>query len=236
MISVCLATFNGEAFINIQIQSILKQIGSDDELIISDNGSTDKTIQIIKGIGDDRIKIVAGPHELSPIANFQNALQAAKGEYIFLSDQDDVWLDNKVETCMHYLETSACVISDNIVVDANLNKLSSSFYDVNKTKQGKIYNLFLRNGYLGCCMAFHRKVLRYVLPFPQDIPMHDIWIGNVAAFYFDVRFIPEKLILFRRHTHNASPTASKSTFSVKDMLRFRYQVFKNIALLIIKNR
>ena len=85
-------------------------------------------------------------------------------------------------------------------------------------------------------MAFHRKVLRYVLPFPQDIPMHDIWIGNVAAFYFDVRFIPEKLILFRRHTHNASPTASKSTFSVKDMLRFRYQVFKNIALLIIKNR
>lgn len=234
MVSVCIATFNGEKFISEQIMSILKQIGTEDEIIVSDDGSTDNTIQIIKNIGDDRIRLINGPRRHSPIFNFENAIRNAKGEYIFLADQDDVWIDGKLKTFMHYLQTNACVISDNIVVNGNLDKTSDSFYCINRTHKGRFYNLLVKNGYLGCCMAFQRKILEYALPFPKDIPMHDIWIGNVSAFYFNVKFIPEKLILFRRHGNNASHTAAKSIFSLKDMLRFRYLTLKNLILIKLK--
>lgn len=112
MISVCIATYNGERFIREQIGSIINQLGNEDEIIISDNGSTDSTIDIIKEIDDKRIKLIKGPEKKSPTSNFENALMHAKGEYIFLSDQDDVWKDNKISICMQYLKHYDCVISD----------------------------------------------------------------------------------------------------------------------------
>lgn len=121
MISVCIATYNGERFIREQISSIINQLGNEDEIIISDNGSTDSTIDIIKEIDDKRIKLIKGPKKKSPTSNFENALMHAKGEYIFLSDQDDVWKDNKISICMQYLKHYDCVISDAEMVDENLN-------------------------------------------------------------------------------------------------------------------
>ena len=104
MISVCVATYNGEKFIREQIESILCQLSSDDEIIVSDDGSTDGTIVIINCIGDKRIRIIEGPRKHSPTFNFENALKEAKGDYIFLADQDDVWKTNKVEVCMKWLQ------------------------------------------------------------------------------------------------------------------------------------
>ena len=112
MISVCVATYNGEKFIREQIESILCQLSSDDEIIVSDDGSTDGTIVIINCIGDKRIRIIEGPRKHSPTFNFENALKEAKGDYIFLADQDDVWKTNKVEVCMKWLQKYDCVVSD----------------------------------------------------------------------------------------------------------------------------
>lgn len=95
MISVCMATYNGEKYIKEQIDSILKQLGSDDELVISDDGSSDGTIDIILGYHDPRIHLYKGSFH-SPAFNFENALKNATGDFIFLSDQDDIWYDNKV--------------------------------------------------------------------------------------------------------------------------------------------
>ena len=132
---------------------------------------------------------------------------------------------------MKYLLDYDCVISDCHVVDKNLNIISNSFYMINKTKKGRIYNLMIKNGYLGCCMAFKKQILDKSLPFPKNIPMHDIWIGNVASFYYRLVFIPDKLIKFRRHGCNASPTAAKSSYTIFQKFCFRLNIIKNIILL-----
>ena len=229
MISVCVATYNGEKFIKEQIESILCQLSSDDEIIVSDDGSTDGTIVIINCIGDKRIRIIEGPRKHSPTFNFENALKEAKGNYIFLADQDDVWKTNKVEVCMKWLQKYDCVVSDAQVTDSNLNPLYPSLYAIMQVRQGHIYNTVWKNGYTGCCMAFRRNILEASLPFPKDIPMHDIWIGNVAAYKYNVKFIPDKLILFRRHKETISCNGKGSKYSIWQQMKFRWSIIKNIA-------
>ena len=233
MISVCVATYNGEKFIREQIDSILCQLSSDDEIIVSDDGSTDGTIVIINCIGDKRIRIIEGPRKHSPTFNFENALKEAKGDYIFLADQDDVWKTNKVEVCMKWLQKYDCVVSDAEVTDSNLNPLYPSLYAIMQVRQGHIYNTVWKNGYTGCCMAFRRNILEASLPFPKDIPMHDIWIGNVAAYKYNVKFISEKLVLFRRHNETISCNGKGSKYSIWQQMKFRWSIIKNIVNLYI---
>ena len=116
MISVCIATHNGAHYIKEQIESILCQLGSTDEIIISDDGSTDKTIDILLAFKDKRIKIhhfkqlVKSKHSHTYVCkNFENALKYAKGEYIFLADQDDWWMPDKVEKCLLALKNNILV-------------------------------------------------------------------------------------------------------------------------------
>lgn len=236
MISVCIATYNGGTFIKKQLNSILPQLGENDEVVIADDGSTDDTLPIIESLNDKRIKIIEGSHRHSPIWNFEKALEAAKGDYIFLSDQDDEWMPNKVKVTLLYLKTADCVVSDNIVIDDEDHIISDSFYKLNGTRNGKFYNLLIKNGYLGCCMAFNRKVLDYSLPFPHNTPMHDIWIGNVAAFHYSVQFIPDKLIKFCRHGDNASTTAAKSKYRTWEKIKFRLNIVKDLLLQTAKQR
>jgi len=228
MISVCIATYNGEKYIEKQVASITRQLGEGDEIVVADDGSTDNTLNILRGMGDKRIRIIDGSHRHSPIWNFEKALKSARGEYIFLADQDDVWCDNKVVTMMKWLKQYDCVVSDNTPVDEQMQPIADSFYDIVRMKPGKYFNLLVRNCYLGCCMAFTKDVLNDALPFPKDTPMHDIWIGNVAAFFHNVKFIPDKLILFCRHGDNASTTADKSKYSLKEKIGFRWAIARAI--------
>lgn len=234
MISVCIATFNGEDYIKRQLSSILPQLSADDEVVIADDGSTDKTLDIIRSFEDARIRIIDGAKRHSPIWNFEKALSQASGDYIYLSDQDDEWLPNKIEVTQHYLQYYDCIVSDNICVKRDGTVISQSFYKLNRTKGGKLYNLLVKNGYLGCCMAFKRNILDASLPFPPNIPMHDIWIGNVAAFKYSVKFIPEKLIRFCRHGDNASTTATKSEYRVWNRFIFRWNVLSDLLRLKTK--
>ena len=234
MISVCIATYNGERFIREQIDSILRQLSSDDEIIVSDDGSTDNTISIINSIDDKRIRVIEGPRKQSPTSNFECALKASKGDFIFMSDQDDVWKPNKVNICMEWLQRYECVVSDAEVTDSSLNPLYPSLYAIMQVRQGRIYNTIWKNGYTGCCMAFRRNVLEASFPFPKDIPMHDIWIGNVAAYKYNVKFIPDTLIYFRRHEDTTSCNGKGSKYSIWQQMKFRWSVIKNIANLYIK--
>ena len=233
MISVCIATYNGEMFIREQIDSILRQLSSDDEIIVSDDGSTDDTISIIISIDDKRIRIIEGPRKHSPTLNFECAMKEAKGDYIFLADQDDVWKPNKVEVCIKWLQNYDCVVSDAEVTDSNLNPLYPSLYAIMQVRHGRIYNTIWKNGYTGCCMAFRRNVLKASLPFPKNIPMHDIWIGNVAAYKYNMKFIPDKLIMFRRHNETISCNGKGSKYSIWQQMKFRWSIIKNIVNLYI---
>jgi glycosyltransferase involved in cell wall biosynthesis len=216
-----MASFNGQIFISEQINSIIKQLSDEDELIISDDGSDDLTVEIINrfAIVDARIKLLNGPRT-GLVANFGNALKQAQGQYIFLADQDDVWEDNKVSIFLKHLEKTMLVISDCSVNDENLNVISESFFALNGSKNGVIKNMY-KNSYLGCCMAFRKELLKDILPFPSQIPMHDWWIGLVAEYRYSVKFIPERLIKYLRHGGNASPTAETSTSSLFTKLKYR---------------
>lgn len=225
MVSVCLATYNGAVYLREQVDSILPQLGNGDELVVSDDGSTDETLQILASYGDKRIKVFHNSKKHGCIHNFENALRHAMGDIIILSDQDDKWADNKVAVMSEALQSCDCVVSDAYVTDASMHTIYPSFYECNRHRSGKFYNLFMRNHYLGCCMAFKRCILRKALPFPSNIPMHDIWLGNVAAFYYRFKFIPNKLTYYRRHDNNASSTSTASKYGLIQQLKFRINIF-----------
>ncbi len=229
MISVCIPSFNGSKYIKLQLISILTQLSKNDEVVISDDSSTDDTIEIIKSINDNRVKLFENNKFRSPIYNLENALKHSKGDYIFLSDQDDVWINNKVEIMYNYLQTNDLVISDCILIDADSKIIAPSFYKLNNSKKGFLNN-FIHNGYLGCCMAFNRQILNYNLPFPRKIAMHDIWIGLNTEIHGKVLFIDDKLVMYRRHSSNYSPTAEKSKFSLLYKIKYRLKFLILIGL------
>ncbi len=232
-ISVCLASYNGGKYIKEQLFSILDQIGENDELIISDDSSTDNTIEIIKNLNDKRIVLIEKQQFKNPIYNFENALNYCKGEYIFLSDQDDKWDDNKLEVTLKYLKNYDLIVSDCHVVNEKCDVIFDSFFALNGSKKGLLKNI-VKNSYLGCCMAFRRRVLIKALPFPSSLPMHDWWLGLIGEMYFKTHFAPEKLIFYRRHQTNASSTSDKSSNNIFKKFNLRIQMIRGLITTIYK--
>ncbi|MEQ1109498.1 glycosyltransferase family 2 protein [Acinetobacter seifertii] len=212
MISVCLATYNGEKYIVEQLNSILPQLSSTDEVIISDDHSTDETLLLIKSLNDPRIKIITNELGKGYTKNFENAINHSSGDYIFLSDQDDVWVENKVELMMKYLLDFDLVVSDAIISDSHLKPTLGSHFELHNTKSGFLNN-WLKTRYIGACMAFRREIFSKLLPFPIQSKWcaHDYWIANVGEFFFKVKLLETPLIKYRRHGNNASTGGEKST-------------------------
>ena len=234
MISVCLATYNGSAYIEAQLRSVLEQLSHEDELVVADDGSTDETISIVNAVGDPRIRVVATGGKLGVIKNFERALLASRGVIIFLCDQDDVWLPGKVEQCVAELRSHLLVVTDCKVVDNQLNEIAPSFFRLRNSGSGLLHNLW-KNSYLGCCMAFRRELLEYALPFPRGIPMHDMWLGMIAETEGKVGFLDSPLLLYRRHALNASETAGKSSAGIVKMLAVRIALVALVAWRVLAN-
>jgi hypothetical protein len=188
LISVCVPTFNGAPYIAAQLASILRSPRVS-EVLVSDDGSTDGTLDVLRAIGDARVQVIDGPRR-GLIRNYEALLARARGEFVFLADQDDVWLPEKVETMVAHLENADLVVSDCTVTDVDLAVVNPSFFALRRSGPGLLRNL-LRNSYLGCCMAMRRDLLRHALPFPERLPMHDWWLGLVGETFGRVAFIPE---------------------------------------------
>ena len=222
-ISVAIATYNGEQYIKEQIDSILKNLNGSDEIVISDDGSLDRTLEIIKEYQDGRgnVRLLSGPGK-GIKQNIGTALSACRGKYIFLADQDDVWADNKVSRVMQYLGRDGCtlVCHDARVMDASLTKVRMpSFFAYRNSKPGFLNNL-LKNRYMGCCMAFDASLLPVILPIPDEIEMHDQWIGMLHDMGGGKSvFLEDKLLLYRRHGANVSDF---SHGTLPQMLRKRF--------------
>jgi glycosyltransferase involved in cell wall biosynthesis len=232
-VSVCIASYNGEKYIKEQVTSILSQLDNEDEVIISDDSSSDNTIQIIESIQDSRIVLLQNQTFHSHVYNFENALKHAKGEYLFLADQDDVWMPHKLETMLNLLKNYDLVLSDAIMVDEHMKELHASFFSFHHSSKGLAKNLY-KNSYLGCCMGFNRYILDIALPFPKDINMHDWWIGLIGEIYGNVCFSDEKLVKYRRHEDALTPTDRKSSNSFFKKIGFRVAMIKGLFLRVFK--
>lgn len=237
MTSVCMAAYNGERFIKKQIDSILCQLSPDDEFIISDDGSTDRTLEIIASYNDKRIKLLH--HKKNPklakvkhsrnfyyaAENFGNALKEAKGDYIFLSDQDDVWLPNKVEVCIEKLKEADLVMHNLSEFSDDINK-GFVLYKVNPIPKLWWKNLIKMN-FWGCCMAFKKSVLDFAIPFPKNIIGHDYWISTIALKFFKVSYIPLPLILHRSYDGSVSYKAKNSLlFKIYFRCKIVFEILK----------
>lgn len=235
MISVCIATYNGELFIKKQLLTILSQLSIEDEIIISDDGSTDRTIAIVNSINDNRIKIFN--HEKSEIKhrsanhiytskNFENALKNVNGDYIFLADQDDLWAGEKIAKMIKSLsENDNILVASNFsVIDTNDNIIDRLFFKKKPIKKYFFSNL-IRTPFFGCSMGFKRELLKYILPFPKNLILHDNWIGFIALHYGHVEYINEPLILYRRHQNNVSQDKGKSNNPIWYKIFYRINLF-----------
>lgn len=226
-VSVAMATYNGEKYIKEQIDSILENLQENDELIISDDGSTDSTKEIIKIYEDKRIKLIEGPKK-GVKQNFANAIQNSTGKYVFLSDQDDIWMNNKVDKVLEVLtrEGTTLVVHDAQVFDSNNEEiLYKSFFKFRNSGPGVLKNIY-KNTYIGCCMAFSSQIKERILPIPNDIEMHDQWIGVLNDIYYNKSiFINEKLIKYRRHSDNVS---EMKHYTLGKMIKNRIKLIKEL--------
>ena len=226
MISVCIATYNGEKYIKEQLESILYQLSEDDEVIISDDGSKDRTINVIEELHDKRVKIYhnSGLHGFT--CNFSNALRYASGDYIFLSDQDDIWKENKVHVILKQLKQYDLVCHNADLVDGEGDLLGMTYFESTHNHKSFFSNLW-KTRWLGCCMAFRRNVLEYCMPIPNSVVGHDYWIGMLSMLKFKYVFLDVSLLFYRRHGGNASSSSGKSHES------WYYKVFKKRLRLLI---
>lgn len=224
-VSVAMATYNGEKYIKEQIETILNNLDDKDELVISDDGSSDMTIEIINKINDKRIKLLEGPRK-GLKKNFENAIKNTTGDVIFLSDQDDIWMENKVEKVLECFNNNNYILiqHDAVVVDENDKVIYESFAEHRKVKTGVIKNL-IKNSYHGCCIAFRKELIKEILPIPDNVYLHDEWIGIVAELNGKTYFLNEKLIKYRRHSEN---TSSFKHLPVKEMFLNRVNYTKEI--------
>lgn len=222
-----MATQNGARYIRQQLNSILPQLDGSGEVIIFDDCSTDNTVAIIQSYNDDRIKLYKNAYRMGVVKNFELSLNKSQGEYIFLADQDDLWLPKKIEVMLGYLKKYDLVTCNCLLVDDNLQVQSRPYFEINNSKKGLLKNLY-KNSYMGCCMAFNRNLLNRSLPFPEKIPMHDLWIGLVGELHFTTKFINEILVHHRLHSHNATPTGKKSNHSLFKKIVNRLRMLKYI--------
>ncbi len=225
-ISVAMAVYNGQKYIKEQINSILTQLNDNDEIIVSLDVKTDKTIKILWQMqkDDNRIKIVNFSGS-GVINNFENAIKHSTGEIIFLSDQDDVWHENKVKTVLECFEDNVVlVLHDAYITDENLNDTGESYFNRRNSSENLFKNI-LKNSFVGCCMALKRELLNYAMPFPKNLPMHDQWLGLVAIKYFKVKLCDKKLIYHRRHGENTSKLEHSS---IMQILKWRINIIKNL--------
>lgn len=229
MVSVCIASYNGCKYMKEQLISILSQLSCNDEIIVSDVGSCDGTLEIISNMEDSRIKEVLNIEKHGVVPNFENAIKYASGDYIFLCDQDDLWVENKVKTCVEALQSVDLVVHNSLLMDGVGNVSDIDFFSLRKSTAGYWKNLY-KNSFIGCCMAFRREILDYVLPFPKQILWHDMWIGLMVEKKGKTKFIDDKLLYYRRHGNNASATAEKSSFSFPFQIKYRLQMLYYTAI------
>jgi glycosyltransferase involved in cell wall biosynthesis len=215
MISVCMAVFNGAPYLEEQLRSILDQLANDDEVIVVDDCSVDGSIDLIRQMNDPRITLLKNNENIGPAASFERAFSLAKGKYVFLSDQDDIWEPSKVAIISSIFDTSnpLVVVSDARVVDAQRKMLMESLFQLRGSRAGFWRNLY-KNGFVGCCMAVRCDARPFLIPFPTTTGLHDEWIGLCSSVAGRVEFIGYKLIDYRRHTANVTDLAHGSLASM----------------------
>jgi glycosyltransferase involved in cell wall biosynthesis len=202
---IVLATFNGARFLPEQLESFLAQERPPDELLVSDDASTDETLAVIEGFARRApfpVKVSVNTERLGFIQNFATALALSEADLIFMSDQDDVWLPGKLHTMIAAAEEhpdKLLFVCDAELVEEDLSATGLTIFgQKNPEAAGP------RSSTYGCCFALRRELLDYVLPIPDGYDFHDKWIAHLAGDLGVLQPVDVPLQLYRRHGSNVS--------------------------------
>lgn len=220
-ISVAIASYNGEKYIKQQLDSILSQSIAVDEIVISDDGSTDKTVEMIQSFQDPRIRLITGNPYPGYCGNFAYAIENTTGDIIFISDQDDIWMEDKVEKYMAVFNTHSdieLIVSDGTLIDKDGNRIDDDQYNLNSIytphlsnrKSGKL----LKSEFLamsvtqtlshGMRMCIRKSLRSSLFPFPQSHTIHDRWIGFCGLNKDAAYYLEDALVQYRLHDSNTT--------------------------------
>ena len=210
--NIILGSYNGEKYIKEQIKSFFRQTQLPDLLIVSDDASTDRTVEVVRALAKVSpfpIKIIENTTNSGYTKNFENLLEVADGDFIFFSDQDDYWFPEKIEMVTREFLKSAktmWVINDMILADGNLEPTPFTQL-TNIRKIGMSDETFVA----GCAVAIRKEWKNVVLPFPENYEGHDNWISRLAAITDSRSIIEKPLQLYRRHASNVSQSFASKT-------------------------
>lgn len=252
-ISVAMCTYNGEKYIREQLETIIKQTITVNEIIICDDISTDNTVSIIKEFQEKHpnlIKLFINEKNLKSVKNFEKAIGLCNNEIIFLSDQDDIWMDNKVEKILDFFSqnknldavcTNYNIIDENSIIQINNFTLCDVLNDIkNETKYFNVLEIlvFVSNFATGCTMAFKKNLVNKIIPIPiiKDYH-HDEWIALIASLENKFDFLNEKLISYRIHNNQqvggiSYQNTKKNYEYLKNNFNFSLTNFKSYKILL----
>lgn len=205
LISIAMATYNGEKFLKKQLDSIYTQTYTNIEVVVTDDCSNDRTVDILKEYKEKYgLRYFVNEQNLSFVKNFEKAISLCKGEYIALSDQDDIWLPTKIQELITHIGDNLLIHSDAYLIDESDNIFSNSYQDYSRKMVHPLSLVdTIINGYItGCTSMFSKHLLKDIMPFPPNLYVHDKWIACNAFYYNKIVYYDKPLVQYRQHSSN----------------------------------
>ena len=257
MISIAMATYNGAKYIREQIDSILNQTIQDFELVICDDCSTDETPEILHKYAqqDDRIRVNINEYNLGFKKNFENVIRKCNGEYIALSDQDDIWLPKHLEILLDKMTGETQLVCGSPIFVNERNEELPRKYDYLKkdfvpdNDEDMARHIFLcRSTFQGASMLIRRSFFDKALPIPDGAAFHDSWFAALACFAGGFTFVDVPVMRYRRLDNAVTSSSMKLSparlfigsvlvdHSVKDRLVFIDNIMNRIPKLSFEKK
>ncbi|QCT94714.1 glycosyltransferase family 2 protein [Caminibacter mediatlanticus TB-2] len=213
-IEILLFVYNGERFLEKQINSILTQTYKNFTLHLIDDCSNDNSFEIINKYKNlTNVKIYRNDKNIGIVKNVEKYLNLINGEFFALSDQDDIWLPNKLEKQIKYINNKKPMLvhSDLVMINEYEKILYSSYFkfrNYNLPNKKSLNTIISQNGVMGNTILFNQKLKELILPFPKDLIVHDYWIALINEIYGERITLNEKLVMYRIHNNNLSNNIS----------------------------
>ena len=220
-----MATYNGEKYLGEQLDSIINQTYHNWNLLIRDDNSTDKTLEIIQNYHkkDKRIKILKdNKGNIGIVRNFEELLKSSESEFIMFSDQDDIWVENKLDIYLKMIEKiknkGFMIHSDAILFDKNKSNILKDTFISKKAINKGLENVFFNYFVQGATILISKEIKNFILPFPKEVYLHDRYIHLISELFFERIFVNKALIYYIQHGDNQ--IGAKNT--IRELLSKRY--------------
>ena len=221
LVSIALCTYNGDKFLEEQLDSLVNQTYQNIEIIIIDDFSSDQTIEILKVYSDKFpfIKLYQNEVNLGYIKNFEKAISLCIGDFIALADQDDIWKLDKIEFMLQHIGTNILLYHDSAFIDENGKSMDKKLSDIVNFYDGNSPDAFL---FFNCvsshALLFNKVLKNHLFPFPQS-NLHDAWIAYVALNIGSISYLKNCLVSYRNHTTNSTDILKRRTTEKKTKIR-----------------